>query len=218
MKQTSRPLVCVFAHPDDESFGPSGTIAKYGKVRDIYVICVTDGDTKNSEIKNLSKIRKKELLNSAKILGVKRVFFLSYKDGELSNNLYHEVVGKVRKIIEKIKPNTLMTFELRGVSGHIDHVFCSMVTTYLFQKLKYLKTLLYFAVPEYVSQKFKDYFIYFPEGYKRHGVDQVIDVAKFQELKIKAVECHESQAHDVKIILELIKKLPKEEYFLVLKK
>lgn len=218
MKGSEKPLVCVFAHPDDESFGPSGTIAKYSAYRDVYVICATDGNTKGSVLKNLSEIRKKELLKSAKILGVKKVFFLKYKDGDLCNNIYHEVGGKIRTIIEKIKPDTIMTFELKGVSGHIDHVFCSMVTTYLFQKLAFVKTLLYFVVPKYVSKKFKDYFIYFPQGYRKNQVDQVIDISKFQDLKIKAIKSHVSQAGDVKIVLELIKKLPKEEYFFVKKK
>ena len=111
-----------------------------------------------------------------------------------------------------------MTFELSGVSGHIDHVFCSMVTTYLFQKLSFAKTLLYFTVSGLVSKKFKDYFIYFPPGCKRSEVDKIENVSKFLDLKIKAINCHASQIQDVKTVLALVKKLPSEEYFLALKK
>ena len=38
------PLVCIFAHPDDEAFGPAGSIAKFASERDVYIICVTNGD------------------------------------------------------------------------------------------------------------------------------------------------------------------------------
>lgn len=37
------PMVCVFAHPDDEAFGPSGTITLESQQRDVYIIKTTDG-------------------------------------------------------------------------------------------------------------------------------------------------------------------------------
>src|SRR6266568_3140736 len=105
-----KPLVAIFAHPDDEVFGPGGTIATFASERDIYIICVTNGDAGlNSSTKthDLGEIRKEEMLESTKILGVKQVFFLGYKDGSLNNNLYHEIAEKVQKILEKILPETL---------------------------------------------------------------------------------------------------------------
>src|SRR3989337_253656 len=103
----AKKVVCIFAHPDDEAFGPSGTIAKYADGREAYIICVTDGNDHNNGTKNLSQIRKNELRNSAKILGVKKVYFLSYSDGHLCNNIYHEVARKIEKIIKRLKPDTL---------------------------------------------------------------------------------------------------------------
>src|SRR6266480_135313 len=92
----------VFAHPDDEAFGPGGTLAILAKTHPVYLICVTNGDAgKNSSKKTqkLGEIRRDELLASAKIVGVKKVFFLNYKDGTLSNNVYHEIAEKVQKLI-----------------------------------------------------------------------------------------------------------------------
>jgi len=40
-----KPLVCIFAHPDDEAFGPGGTIAKFAKQRPVYLICATKGES-----------------------------------------------------------------------------------------------------------------------------------------------------------------------------
>lgn len=37
-------LVCVFAHPDDEAFGPGGTIAKFSKTHAVYILCITRGE------------------------------------------------------------------------------------------------------------------------------------------------------------------------------
>src|SRR5688500_16556268 len=100
------PLVCIFAHPDDEAFGPAGSIAKFASERDVYIICVTNGDAddgltgKKDYAETLGKIRRKELELSAEVLGVKKVFYLEFKDGTLSNNLYHQIADKIEEILE----------------------------------------------------------------------------------------------------------------------
>lgn len=217
-----RPLFAVFAHPDDEAFGPAGTLALEAKRRDVYLICVTNGDAgKNSSRskKNLSEIRKKELINSAKILGIKEVFCLNYEDGSLCNNFYHEISERIESKLKKIQPETVITFEPRGVSGHIDHITVSMVTTFIFQKLKFIKTLLYYCIDERERNEFRnDYYIYFPEGYKKDNIDKTVDISSVWNTKISAMIAHESQKHDANIILPAIEKLPKYEYFLVKKK
>jgi len=194
---TNNTIVCVFAHPDDEAFGPSGTIAKWAKTNHVHIICVTDGSNPNGKIDKLATIRKNELQTSAKILGVKRVFFLKFCDGELRNNIYHEVAREITKILNKLKPSVLLTFELRGVSGHIDHVFVSMVTSYLFRRLDYVRRIFYFAEYKLVTNLMKNYFIFFPEGYDREEVDYIEDVSSVIELKIKAAKAHKSQKADV---------------------
>ena len=38
-------LLAVFAHPDDESFGPGGTLARYAAEGvQVYYLCATRGD------------------------------------------------------------------------------------------------------------------------------------------------------------------------------
>jgi N-acetyl-1-D-myo-inositol-2-amino-2-deoxy-alpha-D-glucopyranoside deacetylase/mycothiol S-conjugate amidase len=42
---SNRRLLIAYAHPDDESFGSGGLIAKYVDAGvDVYYICATDGD------------------------------------------------------------------------------------------------------------------------------------------------------------------------------
>src|SRR6266480_592737 len=103
-----KPVVGIFAHPDDEAFGPSGTLAKFANEgRDVYIICVTRGeagDNNSDKTHDLKDIREEELEASAKELGVKEVFFLDFKDGTLSNNVYHEVADKLEEQLEKLEP------------------------------------------------------------------------------------------------------------------
>lgn len=218
MTNFTERCVCVFAHPDDEAFGPSGTIAALAERGEVYLICVTNGKDRTNKFKNLAKIREKELRKSSKLLGVKKVFYLNYEDGELSNNKYHKVAKEIELILEKIKPDTLVTFEMRGVSGHIDHIFCSMVTSYLFRKLSYVKRVMYFALLKEVSDKMEDYFIYFPQGFGEKEVDEVIDVSKFWDKKVAAIKAHKYQLKDGERVLSMLSNLPKKRIIFCPKK
>jgi LmbE family N-acetylglucosaminyl deacetylase len=217
-----KAVVAVFAHPDDEAFGPGGTLAKLSKTSDVYLITVTGGERGKNSLKKsekkLSDIRHKELLEATKILGVKKVFFLGYEDGTLSNSIYHEIASKIEKKLKELKPATVITFEPRGVSGHIDHIAVSLITTFVVKKLPYVKDLLYHCIREAQSKQMNDYFIYFPKGYKKSEIDKIVDIKEVWEIKKRAMLEHKSQKHDAIRILKQMEKLPKEEYFIRFKK
>jgi len=214
-----KTVVCIFAHPDDEAMGPSGTIATLAKENPVYIICLTNGDAaKGKPDLRLAQTRKKELLSSAKILGVTNVFFLNYGDGTLSNNLYHEVAGKIEEIVQKLKPYLIITFEPRGVSGHIDHIFASMVSSFIYEKKKYIKEIWYHCISETFRKFIKGYFIYFPPGYKTSEIDKIVYVGTMWDKKKKAMLQHKSQIKDVLGMLAFESLTPKEEYFLVKRK
>ena len=141
------PTVCVFAHPDDEAFGPAGTIAHFAKTRDVYIICATNGDSDPQFTKHktdvLRQIRPQELIASSKILGVKDVIFLNFKDGSLNNNSYHKLADALRRELEKLDPDTLLTYASNGISGHLDHVAVSLVTTYVFYRMPGITKIMY---------------------------------------------------------------------------
>ena len=219
-----KKLVCIFAHPDDEAFGPGGSIAHFSKGCEVSVICVTNGDAdkkfaKGNNIDNLGETRRGELKASAKILGVKDVYFLDFKDGSLCNNNYHEVAMGLKEILMKIRPDTLMTFDTNGVSGHLDHIAVAMETTYLFERLSFVKNLMYFCEKYEVKRLIgKKYFVYFPQGYHENEVDMVIDVEPYFKTKVAAMRAHKSQRADAIWILTVFRKYLKKEYFRVLRK
>ncbi len=217
-KKSKPALAAIFAHPDDESFGPSGTLAKFTRTHDVYVLCATKGESGMGPSSKLAKIRVRELRQSAKIIGIKRVYFLGFRDGKLSNSIYHKLAAKIEQRLKQIEPQILLTTEARGVSGHIDHITVSMVTSFVFNKLPSAKTIMYYCIDEKVAAKMANYFIYFPPGYKRSQVDKIVDISKYWAIKKKAMFAHKSQAKDAQTVLNRIKNLPKEEYFLIREK
>ena len=126
----NKVLLAVSAHPDDIEFSCGGTLFKF-KERgyDIYYIVATNGENgfkiHHKPTKQRIQTRYKEQLNAAKLLGVKKVFFLNYKDGSLPNDL--GLRNKVAKIIKNVKPEIVFTFDPSNKSfdsinlNHRDH-------------------------------------------------------------------------------------------------
>jgi N-acetyl-1-D-myo-inositol-2-amino-2-deoxy-alpha-D-glucopyranoside deacetylase len=214
------PLFAIFAHPDDEAFGPAGTLATYAKDRDVYLICVTRGNRgkNNDGHADLASVRERELMESAAFLGVKEVFVLDYEDGSLSNNLYHDMAADIQMLIDRYRPDTLLTFDVNGISGHLDHIAVAMVCTFVFYRTDYLTTLLYHVMTVRERAEFHDYFVYMPPGYADDQIDLEVDISAVWETKRNAVCCHRSQKGDMSSMLRLMEKLPKRECFRVLRK
>lgn len=213
----NKKTICVFAHPDDEAFGPAGTIAKLTRDGEVQIICITDGNSPGTEIKNLAQVRKEELRESARILGISKIYFLKESDGCLCNENYHKVADKVEKILTEEKPDALITFESGGFTGHLDHIATSMITTFVFERLKFIKKLYYYCGSDLFRKLIPSYFVYFPKGYSKSEVDHCIDVSETWEAKINAIKSHVSQEEDINRFISLSVSLPKEEYFVEFK-
>jgi len=123
-------ILAVSAHPDDIEFSCGGTLFKFrDKGYELYYIVATNGENGfkigHKPKAERIKTRYKEQINAAKLLGVKKVFFLHYKDGLLPNNT--ELRVKIAKIIKKVKPNIIFTFDPANKSyesvnlNHTDH-------------------------------------------------------------------------------------------------
>jgi LmbE family N-acetylglucosaminyl deacetylase len=152
MNQT-KTMLAVLAHPDDESFGLGGTLALYAsKGYDTYLICATRGEagTLDEEhlkgFKDTAELRTDELNRAAKVLGLKKVFFLDYRDSGMPgteenkhpdaqiNHSVEEVAGKVVKYIRELKPDVVITFDPIGGYKHPDHIHTHRATVLAFEK------------------------------------------------------------------------------------
>lgn len=125
--------MCILAHPDDESLGTGGTLAKYADEGvETHIICATRGERgrfgdaeERPPIEVVAETREKELLAAAKILGVKAVHFLDYVDKDLDKADPAEVIGKIVPVIRRVRPQVVITFDPFGGYGHPDHIAIS---------------------------------------------------------------------------------------------
>jgi LmbE family N-acetylglucosaminyl deacetylase len=130
-------LLCVLAHPDDESLGTGGILARYAAEGiETYLVTATRGEHGwfgNSEEypgpEALGKIREAELLAAAKVLAIRHVEFLDYIDGDLDQAHPAEAIARIVGYIRRIKPDVVVTFGPDGAYGHPDHIAISQFTT-----------------------------------------------------------------------------------------
>jgi LmbE family N-acetylglucosaminyl deacetylase len=130
-------LLAVFAHPDDESMGMGGTLAKYAAEGiATHLVCASRGERGWSGLEEqfpglegLGRIRTKELEEAVSVLGVKSLSFLGYIDGDVDQANPSEAIGRIVTHIRRIQPQVVVTFGHDGIYGHPDHIAIGQFTT-----------------------------------------------------------------------------------------
>src|SRR5258706_13057154 len=129
-------LMCVLAHPDDESLGTGGTLAKYASEGvETYLVTATRGErgrffdnTESPGLAVVGRTRETELRAAAKELGLREVVFLDYEDGTLDAANPLEASARIAGHLRRIRPHVVITFGADGAYGHPDHVAISQLT------------------------------------------------------------------------------------------
>jgi len=130
-------LMCILAHPDDESLGTGGILAKYAAEGvETYLVTATRGErgwfgdeAEYPGLEALGQIREAELLDAAKVLGLQEVVFLDYIDGDLDQANPVEAINKIVGHLRRVRPHVVATFDPNGAYGHPDHIaICQFAT------------------------------------------------------------------------------------------
>jgi LmbE family N-acetylglucosaminyl deacetylase len=130
-------LMCVLAHPDDESLGTGGTLAKYAAEGvETHVITATRGErgrfgdgSERPCADVVGATREAELRAAAKELGVREVTMLGYPDGSLEAVDPATAQAVIAEHVRRVGPDVVITFGPEGAYGHPDHIAISQFTT-----------------------------------------------------------------------------------------
>lgn len=126
--EKERHLLVVFPHPDDEAFGVSGTIATHVQNgTPVTYACLTLGEMGRNmgnppftNRENLPKIRKQELQEAARVLGIQDLRMLGFRDKTIEFEDDQKLTNTMLALIEDVKPSLIITF-YPGYSVHPDH-------------------------------------------------------------------------------------------------
>jgi len=130
-------LMCILAHPDDESLGTGGILARYAAEGvATYLVTATRGQRgwfgapdEYPGPDALGRIRERELRAAARVLGVREVTLLDYTDGDLDRAGPVEAIEQLAAHIRRVRPQVVVTFDPNGYYGHPDHIAISQFTS-----------------------------------------------------------------------------------------
>ena len=215
-----RRVACVFAHPDDDTYGVAGSLALHANDElQLTVIMATSGgagriaDPSLATRETLGRVREAEDVASWRALGFDPdVRFLRHPDGGLARIPREQLVLEVRDLLEETAPEVVVTFGPDGITGHEDHVAIGAVATEAFQATRTSSSgrafsrLLHNVVPQSSLDRLNELFRerglepmdptqpFMPRGVPDRTIGVRVDCSSVYERKLEAIRCHKTQA------------------------
>ena len=231
VEASKRSLLAVLAHPDDETFGCGGVLAKYAAEGvDVALICATRGEageieeSSNATRENLAQVREQELRAACDALGVRQLFMLDYRDSGMAGTpenqhptalcqaVQAELVGKIVEVIRKTRPQVVVTFDPRGGYGHPDHIMMHHAAreafSYAGDSSKYQQQLADSLTP-HISDKL--YYCVFPRSVARAFQDALLAANIESDFKDMDLEDFGTPDAEITTVIDVSKYSAKKE-------
>ena len=220
-------LLAVFAHPDDESCGPGGTLALYAdRGVAVSLVCATQGEggvCDDPECGDFNPIspdqvgiaRLEELSDACKALGIPRWGVLGYPDSGLAQCDRRALEEEMVRWIRTVRPQVVVTCYPEGELGHPDHDTVARVATKAYRGAGRPG-----RFPDHMKQGLdpwqpsKLYYCIPPDPDLASQIDPrcpltAVDVSAFTEVKINAMQCHQSQQECSQGFAEVVRNKPR---------
>lgn len=236
-----RRIACVFAHPDDDTFGVGGSLALHaGDDVELTVILATSGeagriaDASLATRETLASVREAEDLASWRALGLEPdLRFLRHPDGGLNATARGELVAEVGGVLEEVAPEVVITFGPDGITGHDDHVAIGAIATEAFGALRTssggaaFSRLLHNAIAQSSLDRLNELLRarglepmdpaqpFMPRGVPDAAIGARVDASSVYERKLEAIRCHRTQAELEDVPFDLWPEMLSTEAFVV---
>lgn len=200
----------VFAHPDDEAFGPSGYFVQQvhdGAELHLTTLTLGDAGANPDNHNDLAIVREHEWRRGGALIGATKMHFLGYLDGKLNNQDLIDAGQKIYKIIAtrlKTAPEDaeveVVTSDLNGISGHIDHIVAARAATWAYYRLKdsdsRIKRIKYSCIPREMAPKANTEWLYMEAGRTDDEINETVDARHYQDEIIAIMRTHHTQRED----------------------
>ena len=200
----------IFAHPDDEAFGPAGALLlETQSGADLHLITLTNGDAgmNPDNHEDLGTLRLTEWRKAGELIGAKSMHPFGYKDGELNNKsmikIGQQIVDLVLETVSSAPPDAIiefMTLDLNGYTGHIDHIVTARAASLAFFTLKQADTrftsIRFACLPRSLYPSVNIDWLYMEPGRAPNEINQTIDARPHRDKILAVMHVHHSQRAD----------------------
>lgn len=131
----------IFAHPDDEAFGPSGYFLQQTRAGvELHLITLTLGQAGSNPDghTDLAAVREQEWQRGGELMGATSQYDLGFEDGQLDNIALQDAAVKIDAIVDEllqagdIDRIEFVTSDFNGITGHIDHIVAARAAALVF--------------------------------------------------------------------------------------
>lgn len=200
----------IFAHPDDEAFGPCGTLLQeIQSGTDVHLITLTAGENgmNPDNHPDLGGLRLNEWHNAGNLLGATTMHFLGYQDGQLNNLAMIEAAERIMTLVTHILaplPRDIeiefMSLDLNGYTGHIDHIVAARAACLAFYRFKKndprFTRIRLACLPQEIVPTTNIDWIYMEPGRTSEEIDETIDARDLAPQIKTIMQAHASQRAD----------------------
>jgi len=190
-------LLAVFAHPDDETFRPGGTLALLAQREvKVHVLTLTRGATGSCgdpplcTPAELPDVRQRELQCACAVLGIQPPYLLDYPDGHLAEADPEKVIAEILVVVHAVRPQVMLSFGPDGLSGHPDHIAIGRCAAEAFHRAGDIAALYTVAVPQSLAEKLEMRQV---QPVPDQTIALTVDVYSTWEIKLAAMGCHATQ-------------------------
>ena len=124
---SSRSILAVFAHPDDEIFVVGAISEAIRSGVNVYAVTATRGQggavfTRVGPVSDIAALRCAELRKHYSLIGVEDYEIWNFEDAKLAEEA-DEFTLRLVDCIRRVRPDTILTFDPKsGYTGHPDHI------------------------------------------------------------------------------------------------
>lgn len=130
LRKRARRLLVVLPHPDDESYGCAGTLARLGADPDAATVflCLTRGEASSmGPERGLSRgevaaLREERLEQVAAVLDLDALLIAGLPDRGMARLPLDELTAPIRAALDAFRPQVVIGHDPRGVNAHPDHI------------------------------------------------------------------------------------------------
>lgn len=192
-----RRMLAVFAHPDDETFRPGGTLALLARVGvRVQVLTATRGEAGSCgdpplcTPEELPAVRERELRCACAALGIEPPRILGYQDGYLSEVDPKQLIAHILEVMQEVRPQVMLTFGPDGLSGHPDHVAIGQCAAEAFRRDEKVAARYTVVVPRSVAEQLNMRQVH---PVADADIALRVDVSSVWDTKLAAIHCHATQ-------------------------
>lgn len=221
-------LFGIFAHPDDEAFGPVATLLKeVDEGTELHLIVLTAGEngTNPDNLPNLGEVRLQEWHQAGKLIGATSMHHLGYIDGTLNNLSHVEITNTIAALVKETTATyddyeiEFMSLDLNGYTGHIDHIVAARSACLAFYRLRadglpMSRVRLACMSRDDIPAVDTD-FVFMEQGHTSEEITETVDGRAFTDKIHEVMRCHHTQRGDYETVTQLKSDRLGINYFIV---